>query len=147
MSNATTPWRARSPVRSQAHLHSLVGGNEAESLVETLGIGTGLVGRQLDETATALARPLQRVLDQRPAESSRADLLVYPHPFDRGPPSAFVGHSWRKSDLEDARDLAVEARDDELVVGIGSDRFERGEIALRQRQLVALARRPERIVR
>src|SRR5215475_15422644 len=53
---------------SEVELHPLVRGGEAQALVETLRLGTPLVGRELNHHAAALARagdrPLQECLAQ-----------------------------------------------------------------------------------
>ena len=127
-------------------LHSFVGRHEAERLVEPPRLGTRLVGRQLHEAAAAAARAFDRVLDHRFSQPRGPVGGVHPHALDQRAPTSLVGETGYERELQHAGHRAVPAGHHDLVVGIGGDRVERGEIRLRQRRLVALALRAQRIV-
>ena len=66
----------------QRQLEAVMGGVEAERVIEGMGIGAGLVRGQLNETATGLLSFRDRVVEQSPTQPLAPELACGPNGFD-----------------------------------------------------------------
>src|SRR5690625_589323 len=107
-------------------------GPEAQAFVESDGAGPRLVRSQLNEAATPLPRPPDRIVDQLAAQATTTKGLINPHALDKTAPASPIGDVRDEGELHDANHLLTFAGDGQLVVRVGINRLERREVALRQ---------------
>jgi hypothetical protein len=103
-----------------------------------------LVGRQLDQGASALACPVDGPGHHRRAATTAAPIRRYTHRFDLRPPTAAAAETRDEGKLKAADNVASLDGDQLAVVGIGFDRRQRSGIGRIQRDGLAFS--AERIV-
>ena len=123
--------------RSEIQLVAFVARDEAEAVVEPMGVGAAFVGRELHETAAALAASPDRPFEHRLPETAAALVPRDADGLDLPARHAAAREAGNKGQLQRADDAAVRLRDREELVRIGRDRGEgrrvaRVEIALRR---------------
>jgi hypothetical protein len=97
-----------------------VGGDEAEALVEAVGVGAGLVAGQLDQRAAPAAS-----LGDGPADDGAAEALVAepgrdPDRLDLGPQRAPAGQPGNERELQRRDDVAAGVGDEQQMGRITS---------------------------
>src|SRR3954449_1428925 len=72
----------------EALLHALVGGDEAQRLVEAVRLGAALVGGELHDPAVPLPGTAQGVRHEAPSDAAPATVRRDPDRLDGHPPAA-----------------------------------------------------------
>lgn len=91
-------------------------------------------------------RPLDRILDEAPTESVPTQGLKDADPLDLGPPAAAIGQVRKEAELEHPDDAGAVRGDQELVVRVTVDTFERRPVCVREGVRRVLATSAQRIV-
>src|SRR5580658_7859642 len=76
---------------SQIELHPGVTRAEAQSLVETAGLDAALVGRELYQPATPIARTADRPFHQAGSDPLTSQVIANPDPFHLSSPRPLKG--------------------------------------------------------
>jgi hypothetical protein len=125
-----------------------VGGLEAERVVEAVGVGAELVGRQLHYAATPLRRLLDDPLEENPPDALAAIVRSDTHALNLGSFAAHMRKSGNEGKLQGSHDASGVLDDDQVVALVSRDVVERLRVILRQGflNMGRLALSPELVV-
>jgi hypothetical protein len=121
-------------------------GDKAKFVVEPVGIGASLVGRELHQiAATRLSfcdRPLEHLLPQARITPVRSNA----HRFYLSPPRTHSRNARNECELQPADHFAVIRNDYEALIGVGVYGFECGDVSCIERRAHVFALTAERII-
>ena len=132
--------------RREVKLHAFMRGDEAQPLIEAVGVASALVGRELHQATTLLPGAADGPGEQGTAYSFTATARVNVDGFYLRPPASQSGDAGEESQLQGADDLAAPLGDDQFMVRVRIDLLEGVIIGLRERVLELLPLPSQRVI-
>lgn len=110
--------------------------HKSEPIIESMGVRTRFVSRQLNKSAALFSRQFNRVAEQRFSDALAAILPIYAHAFDLRPFHPETRQSWNHGQLQAANHFVVIDCDKYGIADLPLNIRKSIEIGLRQRVFI-----------